>query len=275
MRALVVSLLFCVLLPATLLAKERRPLPTDDDVLGILQYVYYWHLDYADVAGLDPGSSIDVFLSPLEIELDPGHETEFVQLLVPALDLDITLKKANYDVGELGLGIEHTRPKIAAVQRGAAPPDPEVAYTVKSYATKDVLAAFFAQRRQAGSLDAATRARLNDALRTLVGDEGKAAAGRNQTFYVAPVSTYSNNVWIYWLQQKQLILFASDLSIRSPAYWEHLPVFTRVFELDRGVVTSVNEVPGSNAHVTKSWAGRIVLNALVDGYPIQLTPAAQ
>lgn len=267
--------LACLLFPLAPNAADGRPSISDDDLLGILQYVYYWHLDHASIAALDSTQTIDLFLTPPEFELDPGDDTAFVQLLVPALNLHILLKQANYGIGEVGLDVRHDRFKIAAIHREVVDTQGEGSYLVNSFASKDLLAYFFAHRRQANPPDAATLKHLRAALREIVNQEGMAGTNQKQTFYVGPLSIFSNSIWIYWAQHKKLIRFASDMSIASDGFWQHLPAFTRIFDLDKRVVTSLAEVPASSAYLTKSWAGRVVFNAVVDGYPVQLSPAAQ
>ncbi len=45
-------------------------------------------------------------------------------------------------------------------------------------------------------------------------------------------------------------------------------------DLDTDVVTSLEEVSGSNAYITKTWAGRIMYNCIVDGSKIVLHPSS-
>ena len=274
MRFLAVSLL-CLLLPISFAAEESRSDISDDDVLGILQYVYYWYLDHDDVSQLGADATIDVYLSPIAVDRDPGDNTVFTRMRVPALDLEITIKKAHYTVAEMAREVRHAGPKIAAIHRNPIELNPERESAPRSFAAKEVLASFHERRHQPARPDPELRRRLKQALGEIVGSEGGAESGESQSFYVGPISAYSNDLWIYWLQQKKLILFSSDLSLGDALYWKHLPLYTRIFDLDSGVVTSLGEAPGTTAYVTKGWASRILFNTLVDGIEIQAGASVQ
>jgi hypothetical protein len=45
-----------------------------------------------------------------------------------------------------------------------------------------------------------------------------------------------------------------------------------VIDLDKDVVTSTKEVPGSNAFVTKDWVGRLFFNCILYGERLVRTP---
>ena len=45
-------------------------------------------------------------------------------------------------------------------------------------------------------------------------------------------------------------------------------------DLNTDVVTSLEEVSGSNAYITKIWAGRIMYNCIVDGSEIVIQPSS-
>lgn len=275
MSRLSTVLAFYLFLPIGLPATEGGTSISDEDITGILQYVYYWHLDHAEIARLQSNASLDVHFSSMDIQRVPGDNTEFFLLVIPALDIEITLKQADYDINEIGAEIKHAKPKIAAIHRNAALPDSGSPHRVRSYATKDLLAHFHERRHQRAPADTAILEHLRKALEALVEQEAHGASEDAQSFHVGPISIYSNDLWIVWVEQKKLLLFSSDLDIRTAAYWDHLPLHTRIFDLDGGVVTSLSEAPGRNAYVTKSWAGRILYNTLIDGYPIRLTPAGR
>lgn len=259
----------------SLTAAGNRDAISDDDVLGILQYVYYWYLDHDDVSRLSSRPSMDVYLSKMEVDRDPGDDTLFTQMLVPALDLEITIKRARYSVAELAHEVRHAGPRIAAIHRNPVDPKPEESSVLRSYATKELFSFFHERRRQITHIDEELLGRLRIALGVIVDNDGKAVSGSTQIFYLGPMSEYSSDLWIFWVQEKKLILFSSDLSIGDAAYWKHLPLYTRIFDLDSAVVTSLSEVPGRNAYVTKGWASRILFNTLIDGNEIQVTANGQ
>ena len=61
-----------------------------------------------------------------------------------------------------------------------------------------------------------------------------------------------------------------DLDIEHPSMWKHHTLHTDVFDLDTQVVVSLNEVPGSNAYLTRDEAGRILYNCIVRGKSVKI-----
>ena len=88
---------------------------------------------------------------------------------------------------------------------------------------------------------------------------------KEHIFYVGPLSDYSNDIWIFWETERKLVKFSSASDYTSKAYWQLLPIFVKIYDLDTDVVVSLSEVSGSNAYITKSFAGRIMFNCIVNG----------
>jgi len=95
----------------------------------------------------------------------------------------------------------------------------------------------------------------------------------DQIFYIAPVSTVCNDVWGFWETGRKLMLFSADVDLANPSFAQLSQLKIQVIDLDKDVVASTSEVPGSNAFVTKDWAGRIFYNSILYGERVVRTPA--
>jgi hypothetical protein len=85
----------------------------------------------------------------------------------------------------------------------------------------------------------------------------------------------ANFVAIFWENAKKLIVLSADAELHNPVFWEELPLNTEIFDMKGDVVTSLQQVLGSNAYVTKNWVGRILFNCIIDGYKLELKVPAQ
>ena len=91
-----------------------------------------------------------------------------------------------------------------------------------------------------------------------------------KTIHVSSLSPVSNEIWVFWELGRLLLRFSSNLDIEHPAMWGHQTLNATVFDLDTQVVVSLNEVPGSNAYLTRDQAGRILYNCIVRGKAIKI-----
>ena len=87
----------------------------------------------------------------------------------------------------------------------------------------------------------------------------------DQVFYGAPLSRVSNDLWVFWENARRLIKFSSDADYESEAFWLLGPLNLEVFDLDRDVVVTQEEIEGGAMAVTKDWAGRTLFNCIVLG----------
>ena len=55
------------------------------------------------------------------------------------------------------------------------------------------------------------------------------------------------------------------MDLANPHYWKDASVRVAMFKLEEDVITSLHEIPGSNAYVTKDWVGRVLYNCIVLG----------
>jgi hypothetical protein len=94
----------------------------------------------------------------------------------------------------------------------------------------------------------------------------------DQVLYVAPVSTVCNDLWAFWETGRKLMLFSADMDLSNPGFSQLSQLRLQVIDLDKDVVASTKEVPGSNAFVTKDWVGRLFFNCILYGERLVRTP---
>lgn len=248
------------------------PLLEQQFVLDVLQYLYRWHFDQSYV--LSPGKldTLEVWARPLHPRLDAGDRSEFAELWLPAVNLRVQLKRSDYQLPELNLAIVDRSFKVQRVTRQLSPPAARSNYQVGRYRVTEVQDFLFAARTN--------RMVINDNLRTaarklVVGylnQEHPTAFAEDQIFYVAPVSPVCNEVWVFWETGRRLLLFSGDMDLSNPGFSQLSQLRMEVVDLDKDVVASMKEVPGSNAFVTKDWVGRLFFNCILYGERLVRTP---
>ena len=68
------------------------------------------------------------------------------------------------------------------------------------------------------------------------------------------------------------MLFSADTDLSNPGFARLSGLRMQVIDLDKDVVASTKEVPGSNAFVTKDWVGRLFFNCILYGERVVRTP---
>jgi hypothetical protein len=60
--------------------------------------------------------------------------------------------------------------------------------------------------------------------------------------------------------------------LANPGFSQLSQLRMQVIDLDKDIVASTREVPGSNAFVTKDWVGRLLFNCILYGERVVRTP---
>jgi hypothetical protein len=193
--------------------------------------------------------------------------------VIPDLDMALTLKKAQYRIEELDLLVSNTSYKITTFHREinlAANPKYKK-YHKKIIPEKELFDYIFNKRSSLPELKPYVIHKLKEVLPGIISDELPTNKILDETFYIAPVSQYANFIALFWEDTKQLILLSSDAELNNPVFWQELPLNTEIFDMKGDVVTSLRQVLGSDAYVTKNWVGRILFNCVIDGYKLKIT----
>jgi hypothetical protein len=256
-------------------ANPQTPLPPlleKQFVLDVLQYVYRWHFDQSYILEADKLDSLEVWARPLHPRLDPGDRSDFAELWIPAVNTRVELKRSDYRIPEMNLDVVDGSFKVKRVTRQPRPPAARASYQVGRYGRAEVQERLFATR--------ANQEPMNDTLRTATRKLVFAYLNKThpepftqaQVLYVAPVSPVCSDLWAFWETGRKLLLFSGDMDLSNPGFAQLSQLRMEVIDLDKDVVASTREVPGSNAFVTKDWVGRLFFNCILFGERIVRTP---
>ena len=273
MKSLIPILL---ILATTLSATPPADRPTDDLPnreygYELFRYLYRWHLDAAQFAaehGRLIDGDIEVWLRHLHYESDPDDRSVYVEVLIPQIRTEIILKKADYSIPELGVAVKNRDFRIATLSLYETPSAPEDAYQKTIYQGQEIFENLYQSRNQKVFLDRETRQRMGHTLWEQMQKEGGVEIKGDQLIFLAPLSPVTNDVWIFWENQRKIVRFSSDADYESAFYWKHQDIGVDIIDLDENIVVSLSEKPGSNAYVTKDRVGRILFNCIVLGMKI-------
>jgi hypothetical protein len=181
------------------------------------------------------------------------------------------LKKADYRIPESGTHIRNSDYKIATVDRYGALPAPESEYIKVAYPRDEAIAYLYETRNQKRFPNDKVRVQFGNALRERMLKENPIEIMGDQLLFLAPFSPVSNELWVFWENQRKIIRFTSDSDYGDAAIWENKHVGVDIYDLDHDIVISLLEMSGSNAYITKDAVGRILFNCVVLGQRLVIT----
>jgi hypothetical protein len=231
----------------------------------VIRHLYRWYLDEADVDAQAGKAEMPVWTRAVERKLDAGDHSRFAEMVFPSLGVKVALKKTDYRVEELGLDVKSRSYRIINVVR-ERPADDARGYEVTRLKLPALREYLFETRNQREYPDAALAQRLRQAVRTQLGHQKG-----EHICHVGPLSPVSNELWVFWENARMLVRFSSDLDLSNPSVWRQENLTVRTFDIDRQVVLSFSEAPGSNAFLTRHQIGRVLYNCIVLGQRQTLT----
>jgi len=241
-------------------------------ILEVMKHLYRWHFDQSFVLETGKADTLEVWARLLRPPLDTGDRSEFAELWIPAVNMRVELKRSDYKVPEMNLEIVDHSFKVKRVTRQLLPPASRSNYQVARHALSEVRDYLFATRTNrvavSDNLLTAARKLITDYLRKAHADPFT----EEQILYVAPISPVCNDVWVLWESGRKIMLFSADTDLSNPGFAQLSQLRMQVIDLDKDVVASTNEVPGSNAFVTKDWVGRLFFNCILYGERQVRTP---
>jgi hypothetical protein len=241
-------------------------------VLDVLQHVYRWHFDQSYLLEAGKLDALEVWARRLHPRLDAGDRSDFAELWIPAARTRVELKRSDYSIPEMNLEVVDRSFKVKRVIREPRPPASRSNYEVESYAQVEVQDHLFTTRTNrmpvSENLKTVTRKLIVEHLNKTHSDPFT----EDQIFHVAPISPVCNDFWIFWETERKIMLFAADMSLSNPGFSKLSQLRMDVIDLDKDVVASTREVPGSNAFVTKDWVGRLFFNCILYGQRQVWTP---
>ncbi|MGA0368027.1 MAG: hypothetical protein ACO3N7_01090 [Kiritimatiellia bacterium] len=254
------------------------PLPESVDkplLMDVTLYLYRWVLDEKDVEPVLQDGNLSIRVKERWPPLDEGDASRFVDLWMPQLSLQISLRKADYRILELKQEVKNHQFKITNILKGEPPEDADLYVPVEiPYAEMEAFA--YARRSEAvfpeGEFLAALRRKAREELTAYFqGRTGNFPEGDQQVFF-SPLSPVANDLWIFWETGGKLLRLSSDFDLEDPAFWKSEALRMRIFDVREQTVVHLSEVKGSNAYLTRDQVGRYLFNCIVLGKRVLLPP---
>lgn len=272
-----VALLFFPPYPVALQAAETphpeaAPVIETPFLFEVMRHLYRWYIDETDVAKLAGVTNVTFHIRKVPSNLDPGDRSELAEINLPDFDISVDLKQANYEIEELGITVSNNTFKITRVTRGDTPEggrEIKIGYTeLRDYLFRTRNNARFPEGELGRRMQRAAQEEMNRQHAAI----GRPTTNAAQTIYLAPLSPVANETWVFWETGRKLIKYSSDLDLENPALWEHANLEVRTYDMEDQVVVALEEVPGSNAYLTRDQAGRALYNCIVLGRKVVLQP---
>ena len=257
-----------------------------DYLFEVVRHLYRWYLDERDVEKVVGNQDIAFCVQELKPKLDTGDKSQFGQIVIPDLNVKVTLKKPDYKIEELELSVKCDNYKIINVTRGNLPTN-NSGYTVikTSYKAMRDYAHQTRNKTRFPDEDLLMRMRLSARKRILqyfedhVKDKPESEMEKleemkkqDQIIHLSPLSNVANEAWVFWETGRMLIRFSSDIDLENPAIWDHDELAVELLNIDEQTVVSLDEVAGSNAYMTRDQVGRALYNCIILGKRLTLQP---
>lgn len=254
---------------------------SDDDILEVVRHLYRWHMDETMFWQGELPESGSVFIREIDEARDEGDSSRYVELIFDQLPARVVLKKADYEIPELNLQVRNDRFKITQIfNTTESIDDTRVAlFEQRTRNVREVVRSLYETRNSRIVLHEDLRKRLALAL----GKQIKAEMPQLEqefsddtvhTFFLAPLSPVSNDLWVFWENARRLIKFSSDADYDTEAFWVLGPLGVEIFDLNRDVIVAPIEAHGRDGMITKDMVGRILYNCIVLGERVSETKAS-
>jgi len=254
---------------------EMQELQQQSYLYEVMRHLYRWYLDEAEVESLIGNEKFTFCVRTIETSLDPGDNSVLGEILLPQLDIIVKVKKADYTIDEIGVVVKSPGFKIIQIDRGRISAASRLSCQRVEVDMQQMRDYLFRTRNQQDFPDNVMIERLRQALRKEVAKEGISITdlpAGDRIVHLAPLSPIANETWVFWEDGRKLFYFSSDIDLANPAVWEHETMMVRVFDVDRQVVVSPQEVPSSNRFLTRYQVSRALFNCVVLGRRIAVPP---
>lgn len=260
-------------------ADPLDPALTDKRYLQeVVRHLYRWYMDEEDVEKEAASDHFVFWVRELSPELDDGDLSRFGEIVIPELDIHVTVKKANYSVEHSERRVKSDVYKIINVARYPEPPVRPAQYREVRLSHSELREHLFLTRYKTRYPEGELLERMREAFRGQLQGETflllDPADPDNRIVHLSPISPVANEVWVFWEAGRDLLHFSSDLDLEHPETWDaELPTL-EVYEIDEQTVVSLEETAGSNAYLTRDQVGRALFNCIILGRRLQIPPLA-
>ncbi len=239
---------------------------------SVLVYSYYWYLDDHFFVDMEKGDAVELWVRQVKPpSLDEGDHSRFAEIWLPASQILLSLKKADYAIPELALQVQS---KQYHVVRGSydleatdIKPDK---WCVVRLPRDEVEAVLRLARTQLHAPANERKEFVIAAIRREMEKLGGVVA--DQTIYIAARTDVSTSIWAYWLERRTLYQFSGDIDAVDPSLMKSLPLMVRSYSLASNVVASAEEAHGRNSMITREFASRALFLCMARGEAFKLKP---
>jgi len=260
-------------------AGKAQELLDKSNVYEVIAHLYRWHLDEIDVYKSTRSGNKTVWVREVHPVLDKDDKSAYAEMFLPVIDVKVLLKKADYTVPEIGLKVKSDHFVVTRINRSAEPHHLSRNFIPVKLDGKELRDYLFDRRGTVIFPDDELVDRLRDSVRDEIiahfKDKGRAAPKGDLIVHFSPLSPVANEVWAFWEYGRVLIRFSADMSLSDKSAWEHEKLMTNLYDIDDQVVVSMQEVPGSNAYMTRDQVGRALYNCIILGRRYDLKPRAK
>lgn len=239
----------------------------------VAKHLHRWYLDEIDIENINEKEDMVFLFRVLDMKLDEGDKSQYVEIIIPALKLSVKMKKADYRIDELDVTVKSKYFKINNVARYGKEfeiPEGCVSVTMNVKEMKDYL---FKTRHDVEFPSPELNARIKKAFRKEFTDvlmkmaDPKKLKGERITF-ISPLSPVANEFWVFMEHGKLLLHCSSDIDLDNPALWEHASLTFKLYDAFNQTVVSLDEAAGDNSFMTRAQIGRALYNCVVLGQRI-------
>lgn len=250
-----------------------------DYLFEVVRHLYRWYLDERDIEKVVGNETIAFWVQELKPKLDTGDKSQFGEIVMPDLNVKVTVKKPDYKIEELELSVKCDHYKIINVAGGHLPIN-NSGYTViktsykamRDYAHQTRNKTRFPDEDLLMRMRLSARKRIQQYFEDHQTTKLEELKEQEQIIHLAPLSEVANEAWIFWETGRMLIRFSSDIDLENPAMWDHDELAVNLFNIDEQTVASLDEVVGSNAYMTRDQVGRALYNCIILGKRLTLKP---
>ncbi len=255
------------------------PVLMDEDYLReVVRHLYRWYMDEVDVEKEAERDHFVFWLRELNPELDPGDLSRFGEIVIPELDIHVTVKKADYPIEHSERRVKSDLYKIVNVARYPEPRDRPAEYREVRMSYSALREHLFDTRSDVRYPDDELLKLMREAVHEELEDEypllPEPEDSFSRTVHISALSPVANEVWVFWEAGRLLLHFSSDLDLEHPETWEDDLPAVRAYEIDEQTVVSLHEAAGSNAYLTRDQVGRALYNCVILGRRLELPPPA-
>lgn len=236
-------------------------------LMEIIRHLYRWYLDETDVDKVAGHEFFPFWISMRIEKLDEGDRSQMAEIILPDIGISVKVKKADYTIPELDVNVTSKVFKITSVShipiQSVQPPG----FTDVNLDMNEIQEYLFKTRCQPDYPEKALLERMKTAFHKQI-EDGEFVLSKikpEKIVHVSPLSPVANELWVFWESGSLLIRFSSDIDLTNPVVWESDVLMAHIYDLEKQVVVSHHEAPGSNKFITRDQVGRALYNCIIIG----------